>query len=82
MAMCDTHAVGIIPHFTGPVATAALVHCLVTYPGSVLFEYNYGDRKIPYLPDTRISKPASSTPTSGRAWASRWIPSRLPRSGK
>ena len=23
-AMCETHAVGIIPHFTGPIATAAL----------------------------------------------------------
>jgi galactonate dehydratase len=51
MAMCETHAVGMVPHFTGPVATAALVHCLSTYPGTVLFEYNYGDRKIPYLPD-------------------------------
>ena len=41
----------MVPHFTGPVATAALVHCLATYPGTVLFEYNYGDRKIPYLPE-------------------------------
>jgi L-alanine-DL-glutamate epimerase-like enolase superfamily enzyme len=50
-ALCATHAVGIVPHFTGPVATAALVHCLVTFPGAVLFEYNYGDRPIPYLPE-------------------------------
>ncbi len=50
-AMCDTHAVGIVPHFTGPVATAALVHCLSTFPGTVLFEYNYGDRPIAYLPE-------------------------------
>ena len=51
MALCETHAVGIVPHFTGPVATAALVQCLATYPMSVMFEYNYGDRKIPYLPE-------------------------------
>jgi galactonate dehydratase len=51
MAMCETHAVGIVPHFTGPIATAALVHCLSTYPGSVMFEYNYGDSKIDYLPE-------------------------------
>ena len=51
LALCETHAVGMVPHFTGPVATAALVHCLATYPGSVMFEYNYGDRKIPYLPE-------------------------------
>jgi L-alanine-DL-glutamate epimerase-like enolase superfamily enzyme len=50
-AMCETHAVGIIPHFTGPVATAALVNCLATFPGTVLFEYNYGDQPIPYLPE-------------------------------
>ena len=51
MALCETHAVGIVPHFTGPVATAALVHCLATYPGAVMFEYNFADRKIPYLPE-------------------------------
>jgi L-alanine-DL-glutamate epimerase-like enolase superfamily enzyme len=51
MALCETHAIGIVPHFTGPVATAALVHCLATYPGTVMFEYNFADRKIPYLPE-------------------------------
>jgi L-alanine-DL-glutamate epimerase-like enolase superfamily enzyme len=51
MALCETHAVGIVPHFTGPVATAALVNCLATFPQQVLFEYNYGTRRIDYLPD-------------------------------
>jgi galactonate dehydratase len=50
-ALCSTHAVGIVPHFTGPVATAALVHCLSTFPGPVIFEYNYGERPIDYLPE-------------------------------
>jgi L-alanine-DL-glutamate epimerase-like enolase superfamily enzyme len=50
-ALCETHAIGIVPHFTGPVATAALVNCLSTFPGPVLFEYNYGDRPIDYLPE-------------------------------
>jgi L-alanine-DL-glutamate epimerase-like enolase superfamily enzyme len=27
-AMCETHYVGMIPHFTGPLSTAALVHVL------------------------------------------------------
>lgn len=49
-AMCETHAVGIVPHFTGPIATAGLVHCLSTFAGPVLMEYNYGDRPIEYLP--------------------------------
>ncbi len=51
MGMCETHAVGIVPHFTGPVATAALVNTLSTFPGPVLFEYNYGGRPIDYLPE-------------------------------
>jgi len=50
-AICETHAVGIVPHFTGPIATAALVNCLSTFSGPVLFEYNYGDRPIDYLPE-------------------------------
>jgi L-alanine-DL-glutamate epimerase-like enolase superfamily enzyme len=49
-AICETHSVGIVPHFTGPVATAALVNCLSTFSGPVLMEYNYGGRPIDYLP--------------------------------
>jgi galactonate dehydratase len=51
MAMCETHAVGIVPHFTGPISTAALAHCLSTFSGPVLFEFNYGERPIDYLPE-------------------------------
>ena len=51
LAMCETHAVGIVPHFTGPVATAALANILSTFPGSVMFEFNYGERPIDYLPE-------------------------------
>ncbi len=50
-AICETHAVGIVPHFTGPIATAALVNCLSTFSGPVMLEYNYGGRPIDYLPE-------------------------------
>lgn len=50
-AMCETHAVGIIPHFTGPISTAALVNCLSTFSGPVIMEYNYGGRPIEHLPE-------------------------------
>jgi L-alanine-DL-glutamate epimerase-like enolase superfamily enzyme len=50
-AICETHAVGIVPHFTGPIATAALVHCLSTFSGPVMLEYNHGGRPIDYLPE-------------------------------
>ena len=49
MALCETSAVGIVPHFTGPVATAALVHAMTTFAGPALMEYNYGDRPPQYL---------------------------------
>ena len=50
-ALCETHAVGIVPHFTGPISTAALVNCLGTFPGPVIMEYNYGGRPIAHLPE-------------------------------
>jgi L-alanine-DL-glutamate epimerase-like enolase superfamily enzyme len=50
-ALCETHSVGIVPHFTGPIATAALINSLSTFSGPVLLEYNYGDRVIDYLPE-------------------------------
>ncbi len=49
-ALCETHFVGIVPHFTGPIATAALVNCLGTFSGPVLMEYNFGGRTIAHLP--------------------------------
>ena len=50
-AICETHAVGIVPHFTGPIATAGLVNCLSTFSGPVMLEYNHGGRAIDYLPE-------------------------------
>lgn len=50
-ALCDTHFVGMVPHFTGPIATAALVHCLGTFSGPVMMEYNFEGRTFDYLPE-------------------------------
>jgi L-alanine-DL-glutamate epimerase-like enolase superfamily enzyme len=49
-AICETHFVGIVPHFTGPIATAALVNALGTFSGPVLMEYNYQGKTLPHLP--------------------------------
>jgi L-alanine-DL-glutamate epimerase-like enolase superfamily enzyme len=49
-ALCETHFIGIVPHFTGPIATAALVHSLGTFSGPVLMEYNFEGRNFSYLP--------------------------------
>ncbi len=49
-AMCETHFVGMVPHFTGPIATAALVNALGTFSGPVLMEYNFQGKTFPHLP--------------------------------
>ena len=50
--ICETHAVGIIPHFTGPIATAALVNCLSPFSGPVMLEYNFGGRTPEHVPES------------------------------
>jgi len=49
-AICETHFVGIVPHFTGPIATAALVNSLGTFSGPLMLEYNFQGRTFPHLP--------------------------------
>jgi L-alanine-DL-glutamate epimerase-like enolase superfamily enzyme len=48
--MCETHSVGLIPHFTGPISVAALSHALAAFPGPVLMEWGGLPKNIPYLP--------------------------------
>lgn len=52
-ALCETHYVGLVPHFTGPVATAALAHACGVFPGPVMMEI-LGDkpRHQPHLPES------------------------------
>lgn len=51
-ALCETHYVGMAPHFTGPVGEAALVHCLLGYSGPVLMEMlGDGRRDVAWLPE-------------------------------
>ena len=50
-ALCETHYVGLIPHFTGPIGEAALVHCCGAFSGPAMMEMT-GDGKseLPHLP--------------------------------
>lgn len=51
-ALCETHCVGLIPHFTGPVSEAALVHACAPFPGPVLMEMlGDGHHANPHLPE-------------------------------
>ena len=47
--LCETHFVGLIPHFTGPISTAALIHCAAPFSGPVLFEYGGENYEAPHL---------------------------------
>ncbi|QRQ99529.1 mandelate racemase/muconate lactonizing enzyme family protein [Dyadobacter sandarakinus] len=47
-SMCETHYVGMIPHFTGPLATATLVHVLgSSSPARALMELGGGEPERP-----------------------------------
>lgn len=50
-ALAETHYVGMIPHFTGPIGETALVHCLTASSVVALMEMTSAGRKPwPYLP--------------------------------
>lgn len=52
-AVCETHYVGLIPHFTGAVSEAALVHACGVFSGPVLMEMTgAGPRDLPHLPES------------------------------
>lgn len=47
-AICETHYVGMIPHFTGPLSTAALVHVLgSSSPSRCMMELGGGEVEKP-----------------------------------
>jgi L-alanine-DL-glutamate epimerase-like enolase superfamily enzyme len=51
--LCETHSVGMIPHFTGPVAVSALVHALGAFSGPVLMEMpGAGPKPEAHLPQS------------------------------
>jgi galactonate dehydratase len=47
LSMCETHYVGTVPHFTGPIATVALTQCLAAYTGFAMMEMLDRGRKAP-----------------------------------
>jgi galactonate dehydratase len=46
-ALCETHSIGMVPHFTGPVALAALVHVLCALPMPAVAEIAGPAPKLP-----------------------------------
>jgi L-alanine-DL-glutamate epimerase-like enolase superfamily enzyme len=51
-ALCETHYVGLTPHFTGPIGEAALVHCCAASPHAAMMEMTGdGSQELPHLPE-------------------------------
>jgi hypothetical protein len=44
--------VGIVPHFTGRIATAGHMHTMMAFPGQVLMEYNQAERPCRTCPNS------------------------------
>ena len=64
-AIAETHYVGLVPHFTGPIATAALVHACTAFPGPTLMEMTGdGVKEIPHLPKCYDFKEGKLWPNS------------------
>ena len=63
-ALCETHYIGMIPHFTGPIALAALVHILAAQPMPVLMEIAGAAPKQP------AHLPQGCTFREGKLWPS------------
>jgi L-alanine-DL-glutamate epimerase-like enolase superfamily enzyme len=48
--LCEAHYVGLIPHFTGPISEAALVHVCAAFSGPALMEMlGRGTQTWPHL---------------------------------
>ncbi len=47
-ALCEAHSVALVPHFTGPVATSAVVHSLFAFGGRAMDEV-FRPEYPPYL---------------------------------
>jgi L-alanine-DL-glutamate epimerase-like enolase superfamily enzyme len=63
VAMAETHYVGMIPHFTGPISEAALVHCLKATSVTALMEMlGDGGRTWPYVPEVYDSEDGKMWP--------------------
>jgi len=77
-ALCETHYVGLIPHFTGPIATAALVHVCGCFPGPAIMEV-VGERPqpAPHLPECLDFRNGKLWPNQRPGLGVTFDPSRL-----
>ncbi len=76
-ALCETHMVGLIPHGTGPISTAALVHGCAPFAGPVLLERGGGAGNLPYLPQSFDFKDGKVWPNQRPGLGVEFVPGSL-----
>ncbi|NJM08216.1 mandelate racemase/muconate lactonizing enzyme family protein [Candidatus Gracilibacteria bacterium] len=63
--ICETHYVGLVPHFTGPIATAALVHVMAAQAVPVMMEILGGAlRQPPHLAQAALFRDGKLWPNA------------------
>ena len=83
VALAETHYVGMIPHFTSPIAEAALVHCLTACSVPALMEIlGNGGRTWPHLPKVYDFKDGKMWPNERPGLGVEVDVSRLTRIGE
>lgn len=82
VTLAETHYIGMIPHFTGPIAEAALVHCLTATSIIALMEMlGDGTRSWPYLPKVYDFKDGKLWPNDRAGLGVEVDPSKLTQLG-
>jgi galactonate dehydratase len=61
-ALCEAHSVGLVPHFTAPIATAAVIHAILPFPGVALNEV-FRIELPPYLKEGYVFREGKMHPS-------------------
>jgi L-alanine-DL-glutamate epimerase-like enolase superfamily enzyme len=61
-ALCEAHSVAMVPHFTAPIATAAVVHAVLPFPGVAMNEV-FRPELPPYLPEAYVFRDGKMHPS-------------------
>ena len=72
-ALCETHAIGIVPHFTGPSRPPRWQTAWRRSRARCCSSTTMASGRSSICRSASISNKASSTPTNVRAWGSHWI---------
>lgn len=61
-ALCEAHSVALVPHFTAPIATSAVIHSVLPFPGAAMNEVFRIDLP-PYLDEGYVFRDGKMHPS-------------------